>query len=204
MTIECIIGIVGIIIGIVGIFLAYHYERGRTELYKKLRTITWDELRMASRGLRKKIEGKFQPDVIFTPCKRGATIANLMFDVDETIFLYVGTRIDRQEKRSASLPNGWEEGWGVVETKKYYNYIPKILLNLNKDIKLLIIDDFAMTGDSLEGIVDLLKKEGFKEENIKTATIVCTHSVYDGKHLPDFYWNKTEYKEFYFPWGKAV
>lgn len=204
MHIEYIIGIVGIIIGIAGVILAWHYGQKNIELYKKLRTVTWDELQMASRGLRKKIEREFQPNVIFTPCKRGATIANLMFDVDENIFLYVGTRMDRRGKRSASLPNDCEEGWGVVKTSKYYHYIPQILLNLNKNIKLLIIDDFAMTGDSLKGIVDLLKKEGFKEENIKTATIACTYSAYEGKHLPDFYWHKTEYKEFYFPWGKAV
>ena len=153
MGIEGIIGIVGIVIGILGVILAWHYGWKSAELYKKLRTITWDELRMASRELRKKIEKKFQPDVIFTPCKRGATIANLMFDVDETIFLYVGTRIGIQEKRSASLPKDWEEGWDVVETGKYYQYIPQILLNLNKDIKLLIVDDFAMTGDSLKEIV---------------------------------------------------
>ena len=81
--------IIGYIIGIIGLFVAIYYGHKHSQLYKELRRISWDELRIASRELRKKIEREFQPDIVFTPCRRGATIANLMFDINENVPLYV-------------------------------------------------------------------------------------------------------------------
>ena len=78
------------------------------------------------------------------------------------------------------------------------------LVKANKNVKVLIVDDFAMSGDSLKEIVNLLEKKGFKRENIRTATIVCTPNAYDIRKQPNYYCIKNDYKEFNFPWGKAV
>ncbi|MDD1689205.1 MAG: hypothetical protein LUQ66_00910 [Methanoregula sp.] len=185
------------------------FQQKYEELYLKVRTITWDELEKASRDLRKKFEETgFRPNIIFTPCRRGASIANMMYGVDENIFLYVGLRIDERGKpKPSDLPlNDLNEEWEDVKTRKYHHYIPKFFLtDLNRNKKLLILDDFAMSGDSLKDIVtDLIEKKGFKKENIKTATIICTSVARDANKSPDFTVFDTEYSDFYFPWGKAV
>lgn len=201
------LSLIGFIVGIVGLIWGVVERHKAARKYMELRRITWDELRLASRELLKNVEKEFHPDVIFTPCRRGATIANLMFAVDENILLHVGIRLDKRGKETAPLPEIWRKEWAVVETGKYYHYIPRTLINLlnaNRDLKLLILDDFAMTGDSLKSLTDFFKNNGLEKENMKTATIVCTPAAYEGKSLPDFSWFKTEYGEFYFPWGKAV
>jgi hypoxanthine phosphoribosyltransferase len=200
------VGIVGFVWGIV----TYVYStRKSARLYKELRRITWDEIRLASRKLRKNIERSFHPSVVFAPCRRGAAIANLMFDTEENILLHVGIRIDKRTKNAKEFAKSRTDDWKIVETGKYYHYIPLSLINLlskDKTAKLLILDDYAMTGDSLKGIVDLLLNNGVEQDNLRTAALVCTAGAWDGKghKVPDFWWLKTTYDEFYFPWGKAV
>jgi hypoxanthine phosphoribosyltransferase len=203
--------LIGFIIGIVGfvwgISSFVYSNRKSARYYKELRRVTWDEMRLGSRKLRKTIEQTFHPTIFFTPCRRGATIANLMFDIEENVLLYVGIRKDKRGEGVSDFVKSMKNDWEVVETGKYFHYIPKALVNfMNNDAKaeLLILDDYAMTGDSLRNIVDFLLKKGVEPEKIKTATLICTTASCEGKKMPDFYWLKTEYSEFYFPWGKAV
>lgn len=198
--------IISILIGAFAIIIAIYFGLQSKYLFKEIRRISWDELRLAARELRKKIEKEFHPDLIFVPCKRGATIVNLMYDVEENVQLFVGNRLDKR-RTQFSLPKNWRQQWAIVETGKYKHLIPRYLLNLlkeNKNRKILIIDDFTMTGDSIEKIKELMEKEKIPSDNIKTAAIVATYVSYEGKGLPDFYWLITAYKVFYFPWGKAV
>ena len=60
-----------------------------------------------------------------------------------------------------------------------------------------------MSGTSLQKLKEFLVKDGFPRENIKTATIVCTDAAHDADMAPDFWWRKTPYTDFEFPWGKA-
>lgn len=145
----------------------------------------------------------FKPDIIFSPCRRGATIANLFLDLDENVYLFVGVREDiRDGDTFKYTPEKLSDCWYTIETKKYKQYIPKQLLE-NKQAKLLILDDFAMSGDSMLAITKFLIENGFVRENIKTATIVCTDAAFYAKKAPDFIWLKTSHIDFYFPWGKA-
>jgi hypoxanthine phosphoribosyltransferase len=190
------------IVGATGTIGTIYYGRKSSHLNRELKRIPWSDLKSASRELRKEINRKFKPDIVFSPCRRGVTIANLVFDVGENVILYVGIREDLREKDFYFSGNAWKEDYAVVETKKYEHYIPKGMLK-ERDINLLILDDFAMSGSSLEKIKDFLVNEGFSEEKIKTATVVCTDAAYDAGKAPDFWWKKTPYTDFEFPWGKA-
>jgi len=202
--VSFVIGIVGFCWGIVT--WTYNYKKTR-RLYDQLRRVTWDEIRLGSRELRSKFEHDFHPTAVFAPCRRGATIANLMFDTSENILLHVGIRTDKRVKdqeMSTHLPT---KDWKVVETDKYYHYVPRALidfLHANLDAKLLVLDDFAMTGDSLKGFTDFFESQGVKRENIKTVALVGTRASIEGKNLPDLCWFKTTEEQFYFPWGRAV
>ena len=180
--------------------LSYYYYNKVSHLNKERRRVTWNDLPIESRELKRKIMRDFKPNMVFTPCRRGATIANLMFSVDENILLYVGIREDlRVGKKLESPPKDYEI---VSPTGKYKHYIPKALLNEKMDVNLLILDDFADTGDSLKTIVDFLLEKGFQRSKIKTATIVCSETALRGEKEPDFFSLKMP-SDFYFPWGRA-
>lgn len=190
------------IVSVAGAIGTIHYGRKSSHLNRELKRIVWSDLESASRGLRTKIKKKFRPDIVFTPCRRGAVVANLMFEVGENIILYVGIREDRREKNFDFSSEEWKKDWEVVETEKYFHYIPKAMLK-ERNANLLILDDFAMSGTSLKNIVNFMLNKGFSEDKIKTATIVCTDAAHDAGKAPDFWWKKTPHADFEFPWGRA-
>jgi hypoxanthine phosphoribosyltransferase len=176
------------------------------EANKTLTSVSWDQIKSNADYLREYFNKKeFFPDIVFTPCKRGATIVNLMYGVNETVLLYTGIRIRKHEK-TPPIAN-WEKEWESVQTDKYYSYIPKSMIELakrNDNLKLLIIDDFAETGQSLDYIKNFLGDHNFNPDNIKTATIVANRLAIKNMKLPDEAGIKTNETEFTFPWGRAV
>lgn len=200
MDISTICGIVGIIGTLsFGVLSVYFYKKN-LKLNEEKRRIEYSDLMKASKGLKGKILKKFQPDVLFTPCRRGATIANLMLDVGENIPLYVGFREDLREDILKSPPKNYEI---APKTGKYNHYIPEGLLNENKDSNILVIDDFVDSGDSLKTIVEFLITKGFQRDKIKTATIVCTKTAIRSGKNSNFYVYEDMPYDFYFPWGRA-
>jgi len=187
-----------VIFGVGSIFITIYYQIKNKQLNKK--KITWEELQDFTNSLRKKINTGYKPDIYFSPCRRGATIANLMFLADENIPLFVGIREDNRGKNTAFAFK--HEGFVISKTEKYNHYIPKGLLD-QKKFKLLIIDDFADTGDSLKTIVDFLVDNGFEKENIKTATVVCSETAHRARKAPD-YFSTIMPSDFRFPWGEAI
>jgi hypoxanthine phosphoribosyltransferase len=141
----------------------------------------------------------FEPDIIFAPGLRGATFANVLED----------------EFRKDSLPvivgiSTWTNfdcfkdisGYKILTTKRWQLLIPNILFAIC-DKRLLIVDDFAMTGDFLSILKSELISTGYKEENIKSVTIATTTVAIENKTAPDFYWHEPADSNFFFPWGKA-
>jgi len=190
------------IVSVIGVIGTLYYGSKSVHHNRELKRIVWSDLASASHRLRNKIKKKFRPDIVFTPDRRGATIANLMFEVGENIILYVGIREDQRENDFVFSSEKWKKDWEIVKTEKYFHYIPKALLKEN-NANLLILDDFAMSGTSLTSIVDFLLNKGFSEDKIKTATIVCTDAAHDAGKAPDFWWKKTPHTDFEFPWGGA-
>jgi len=195
-TIISVLGVSGTTV--FGILSIYMYRK-TLRINEEKRRITWSDLMIVSKELRREIEEQFHPDIIFAPCRRGVTIANLMFDVGENIILYMGIREDLREKTGFEhLPEDYDK---IQTTGIHNHYLPRTLsAQSNKNI--LIIDDFASTGDSLRTIVDYMVEKGFQKDKIKTATIVCSESAILSGKAPDFFSLKMP-PDFYFPWGRA-
>lgn len=107
---------------------------------------------------------------------------------------YFGTR----QHPFKSRPENHE----VVSTSKWNIYIPESLFKEN-DKRLLILDDFTMSGDSVTQLVDFFIEKGFSPEKVKTASLICTNTAIDGGKAPDYYCFDIPDAQFYFPWGKA-
>ena len=116
------------IIGAMGTMGTIYYGIKFSGINRELKRITWSDFKSASRELRKEINRNFKPDIVFSPCRRGATIANLVFNVGENVILYVGIREDRREDNFCFLGEAWKKDFAVVETNRCYHYLPMGML----------------------------------------------------------------------------
>ncbi len=69
------------------------------------------------------------------------------------------------------------------------------------DLKVIIVDDFCISGDSLATIRNGLKELGFASDNIKTVTAISTQQAIDGANPPDFCWIEVDSGRLNFPCG---
>lgn len=168
-------------------------------LFREKRRFSWEDMQTGSRELARTIRRDFMPEIIYTLSPRGAIIVYLSIsEMGDHIPVYVGIQEDIRNNPFSSPPQDHE----VVSTSKWNNYIPTSLFK-ESDKKLLILDDFAMSGDSLTNLVKFFVKKGFSNDNVKTATLVCTNTAIDGRKAPNYYWFPIPDAQFYFPWGKA-
>jgi len=145
-----------------------------------------------------KIKKDFVPDVVFTPGLRGATFANLLVaEFNEEIPVVVGISIIKQDATVINLPN-----YHLIETTKWSVYIPEQLFAFSQK-NILIVDDFAMSGDFLHNLSATLIARGFAKEHIRTMCVAVTKVAIKAHKAPDYYWFQAEEANFYFPWGKA-
>lgn len=86
------------------------------------------------------------------------------------------------------------KGWNI--------YIPNAI-NEFKDKKILIVDDFCLTGEFYEKLISFLVGEGFKRDKIKIFCAVITQVTKSADRAPEYYHLVTDDDNFYFPWGKA-
>ena len=89
-------------------------------------------------------------------------------------------------------------------TRKWAAYLPQELEQY-KDKKILIIEDVVLSGDSLEKELDLVKRCGYKQENIRSAAVfVSTVAVHSNK-APDYYWRQLDDSvSYYYPWSRSI
>ena len=69
--------------------------------------------------------------------------------------------------------------------------------------KILIVDDFCLTGEFYEKLISFLVGEGFKRDKIKIFCAVITQVTKSADRAPEYYHLVTDDDNFYFPWGKA-
>jgi hypoxanthine phosphoribosyltransferase len=140
----------------------------------------------------------FEPELLLTLSVRGATIAgvtSLEYDGCMPIYLCV------QEDVAAPFPNPPTDHT-VVETAKWRTHIPNALKSHSAQ-RILVIDDFVASGDSLQLVRAKLQEFGFQKTRIKTATLVCTTTAIQTKKAPDYYCQEVPTPNFRFPWGRA-
>lgn len=157
------------------------------------------DLQVAARSLARKLKQEFKPDIILSPSARGGIIAFfLRQDISENIPIFVGVCQWRKSDRF----EGNMSSFSSVETENWQIYVPSAILD-NKDKNILILDDFAMTGDTLRKMKELLVGKGVSEDNIRTMAVVATKVAILGNKGPNYQWLEVDSPSFYFPWGEA-
>lgn len=186
---------------LLGFGATIYYGRKAIKLENKRKKIEWTDLQSSSNDLGNKLKkDKFSPDLIFTPGLKGATFVNLLQNELKTNTpVYVGVSYWKQENNGVLKEDNFE----YIETNKWYVAIPKNLLDQSEK-KILIVDDFVMSGDFLDRLKKLLLNAGFKANNIKSMSVVTTSIAVGNLKAPDYYWFETPDLNFYFPWGKAI
>lgn len=187
------------IISIIGVYLTIYYGRKSIQLERARKKLEWSELQSGTSDLGKKVRNEYNPDIILTPGLRGGIIAKLILNVfDTNIPTFVGISFWKNNQGGITQIKDYFR----IETKKWDVYIPNGVLEFT-DKRVLIIDDFAMSGDFIDRLKDLLVSKGFTQANIKTLSVATTKVAISNHKAPDYYWLKTEDDDFYFPWGKA-
>lgn len=167
---------------------------------------TWEKLRKYAKRIAQKVaQDNFIPDVIFTPSAVCSSIAFLVAEkIDVTLPIFVGLREDWQGEGKYLIDiRKYDCKMTTADTNKWRHYIPHTLCKMT-DKRILIVDDFVMTGSSLDGIKKQLVACGFDRDNIKTATLLCTQAALNNKTNSDYYLDITDDLDHKFPWGIAT
>lgn len=190
-------GLIGCCTGVVGIVQS-HKEA------KKNRSINWEDIPIAVQSLAVKIRGDFIPEVIFIPNEKGCIIAKMLKSYFEHHMpCIVGISIDKDvyKENATTTVENVNIHYHCFETTKWYAYIPNEILEY-KNKRLLIVDDFAMSGDYLFNLTDALLNMGFQKTNIRTMCLATTEIAINDKKAPDYYWRAVDKSVIYLPWGK--
>ena len=190
------------IISVISFGTTIYYGRKSSNLEKQRKKIDWTDIQACANDLGKDLKKtKFKPDIIFTPGLRGATFVNLLQnEISKEIPVFVGISFWKENNKNFDL-NLYEDFY-TIETSKWFVLIPKILISQKKQ-KILIVDDYTMSGDFLQIITNLLVDNGIDKKNIKSMTIATTKVAIENHKEPDYFWMTTSDSNFYFPWGKA-
>lgn len=76
-------------------------------------------------------------------------------------------------------------------------------LHEQSDWRILLVDDFVMSGDGLSRVKDALLAQGFDPGRIRTGAVVATKLALANRKGPDFLARDARDFDFSFPWGRA-
>lgn len=193
--VSFIIGIFGTVLSAVGVWLAV---RGNA-MTRKAKTIDWGQLQTACKYIVKRLKKEFIPDVIITPGQKGGIISQLIVDNYELeIPIYTGFLVSKK----VDVSNVLVENYFVLETTKWNVFLPKSI-EASTEKKVLIVDDWVMSGDFLQILHKKLIEVGYLKQNVRSCSIATTEVAVEAKKAPDCFWKIVDAKECYFPWGKA-
>lgn len=169
---------------------------------KKNKTILWRDIPVATNSMVEKMKKEFNPDIIFIPNEKGGILVNyLKKSLSNYIVCIFGVGIP---KKRADLNKVLfiKDDFYSFSTSKWYAYIPKCIEDY-KDKKILILDDFAMSGDFLFSLKEILIDDlGFLKNNIRTMCLATTLTAKGNSKAPDYYWKIFDTTKVYLPWGK--
>jgi len=188
------------IVTVISLVATIYFGRKAIKLQKIRKRFEWSDIQSSANDLGSRIKrDRFNPDLIFTPGLKGGTFVNLLInELSKPTPVYVGISF----WKAGVLEQTEISDYDIIETNKWYVSIPKSLLK-QKDKKILIVDDFVMSGDFLFKLVELLVLNGFKKDNIRSVSIITTKIAIQNHKSPDYYWFESFDTDFYFPWGKA-
>jgi hypoxanthine phosphoribosyltransferase len=183
---------------VVGFGLAMWQTWRAEQLNRRQRDLDWPRFTSATADLARSIDrSDFMPDLILALSERGAMVAHLVArelrrQVPILTLAYLGRPDDR-----ASIP-----GHESLRGSKAVSFLPDRIGDLG-DQRILLIDDFVMSGDGLARVRRALLARGFEPDRLRSGAVIATRLSIANKKGPDFYARETNDFDFHFPWGRA-
>lgn len=196
-TTDRIISILG---NIVGWGLAIYAFIDNRKLSRKVRSYDWNDVMLAANSLAKAVKA-YKPEVIYAPNPNGGILALQIRDiVDSKIPVITGATLWKEDFKTRPVWRGYHR----CDTSKWHLQVP-LALNKYAGQRLLIVDDYVLSGDGLRELVGCLKAEkfGFSENQIEACAMIVNETAFKTKKAPKYYWKRKEEQDFLFPWGPA-
>jgi hypoxanthine phosphoribosyltransferase len=183
---------------VLGFGLAIWQTTRAEQLNKRQRDLDWPRFRNAAADLARAIDRSgYMPDFILSISDRGAIVSNLVArELRRQIPIITVGYLD-DEADEVFIP-----GFLTLCGTKTTTFLPEGLRDL-KDKKILLMDDFVMSGDGILRVKNQLLKYGFSEDCIRSGSVVATRISIAGKKGPDFFAREARDIDFFFPWGRA-
>lgn len=189
------------VVSLVSVLFTIHYGRKAARLERDKKSLTWPQLQLLADAMCFKLKRDgFIPDLILAPGSRGAILAELMLNkFSRNIPAVVGISFMEFSKKPMPSIQGYSafpigKGWNI--------YIPDAISEFRNG-KVLIVDDFCLTGVFFQEVRAFLLKLGFDEKKIRVFCAVITKVTQAAHRAPEYYHVVTDDDYFYFPWGKA-
>lgn len=203
ISIELWIAIVSGIATIISTYFAFQQSRKVQVLRKQKHKLTWDDMEIGINHLFKNIENDFKADVVVCLSERGTAIVTMGFAIFGRNLPIVTAFWQDPQKKPLDLSN---MGFLELKSRKRSFYLPDTVLKFTEK-RILIIDDWAFSGESMKCIHDILRQHKVPEENMMFAALVTSPAA---KAAIEPIVNKFHFyfefpdSDFYFPWGKAT
>ena len=183
---------------VIGFGLAIWQALRAEQLNRRERDLDWPRFRGATSDLARSIDrSDFMPDVILALSDRGAIVAHLVARELRTQVPVLTVGYLSTAGKSVDLP-----GYLPLRGAKGTAFLPE-RLHEQSAWKVLLVDDFVMSGDGLARVKDALIGQGFDPGRIRSGAVVATKLSLANSKGPDFVAREARDFDFYFPWGRA-
>ena len=202
--ISIIVSVLSILATIASLIYAVYCNKRAKRKERDNQSVKWTDLPVAAQDMAKKIKHEFLPEVIYAPSEKSGILIRLLkthWDMFIPSITGFGMRKDDYTTSEEAKIINRDNNYHSFVTSKWRSYIPKQLFEY-KDKKLLIVDDFAKSGDFIDKLIDVLVQKGFQRSNIKVFCLATHEVAIDNRETVDFYWRKTQ-SSIYMPWGKT-
>lgn len=182
---------------VLGFGLAIWQAMRAEQLNKRQRDLDWPRFRNAASDLARSVDrSRFMPDFILSLSDRGAIVGHVVArELRRQIPIITVGYLDQED--AVSIP-----GFLTLHGTKATTFLPEGLRGL-KEKRVLLVDDFVMSGDGLLRIKDQLLEYGFAADCIRSGAVVATKISIANKKGPDFFAREARDIDFFFPWGRA-
>ena len=182
---------------VLGFGLAVWQAMRAEQLNKRQRDLDWPRFRNAASDLARSVDRSgFMPDFILSISERGAIVGNLVArELQYQIPILTVGYLD--QAGTVSIP-----GYLTLRGTKATTFLPEGLRGL-KEQKVLLLDDFVMSGDGLLRVKNQLLEYGFSAKCIRSGSVVATKLAIANNKGPDFFAREARDFDFFFPWGRA-
>ena len=183
---------------VIGFGLAIWQTLRAEQLNRRQRDLDWPRFRSATSDLARSIDrSDFMPDVILALSERGAMVAHLVARELRSQVPIVTVAYLAKSDDGADLP-----GYDPIRGTKAVTFLPDKLGELS-DRRVLLLDDFVMSGDGLANVTKALLAMGFEPNRLRSGAVVATRLAIANRKGPDYWARETRDFDFYFPWGRA-